>query len=105
LVNSEEFKNIYLITNDFGKENFTNEKGCIMIIVDSKNNSVEEMSEKIKEELTGKIEDNEVAVNLISGTGKEHMSVISAVLKLGLGIRQVIYDFENQKVDELKVTD
>ncbi len=105
LVNSGEFKNIYLITNDFGKENFTNEKGCIMIIVDSKNNSVEEMSEKIKEELTGKIEDNEVAVNLISGTGKEHMSVISAVLKLGLGIRQVIYDFENQKVDELKVID
>ncbi|MBN1377256.1 hypothetical protein JW949_02890 [Candidatus Woesearchaeota archaeon] len=105
LVNSGEFKNIYLITNDFGKENFNNENGCIMVVVDSKTNSIEEMSEKIKEELKDKIEGNQVAVNLISGTGKEHMAVISAVLKLGLGIRQVVYDFENQKVDELKVTD
>jgi hypothetical protein len=28
-------------------------------------------------------------VNLISGTGKEHMAAISAVLKLGLAIRLV----------------
>ena len=31
----------------------------------------------------------EAAVNLISGNGKEHMAVISALMKLGLGIRLI----------------
>ena len=29
----------------------------------------------------------EVGLNFISGTGKEHMALLSAVLKLGIGIR------------------
>ena len=29
----------------------------------------------------------EVAVNIVSGNGKEHMAIISALLKLGVGIR------------------
>ena len=34
-----------------------------------------------------KIKDSEVAVNFVSGTGKEHMALLSALLKLGIGIR------------------
>ena len=29
----------------------------------------------------------EVALNFVSGRGKEHMALVSAVLKLGLGVR------------------
>ena len=44
----------------------------------------------IKEKLGSKIKDFEVAINLISGTGKEHMAILSAVMKLGLGMRLVV---------------
>lgn len=36
------------------------------------------------------IEDFEVDVNLICGEGKEHMALISALLKKGVGIRFVV---------------
>ena len=39
--------------------------------------------------LKGKIKDPEVDVNFISGTGREHMALMSALLKLGVGIRLV----------------
>jgi len=38
-----------------------------------------------------KTDDTEVAVNFISGSGNEHMSILSTLLKLGLGIRLVRY--------------
>jgi len=28
-----------------------------------------------------------VALNLVSGNGKEHMAILSALLKLGIGVR------------------
>ena len=37
--------------------------------------------------LKGKIKDTEVEVNFISGAGKEHMAIMGALLKLGVGIR------------------
>ena len=40
-----------------------------------------------KKSLDGKIYDLDVALNMVSGTGKEHMAILSALLKLGLGIR------------------
>jgi hypothetical protein len=36
----------------------------------------------------------ETAVNIISGDGKEHMALLSALLKLGAGIRLVAYTKE-----------
>ena len=37
--------------------------------------------------LKGKIKDPEIDINFISGTGREHMALMSALLKLGVGIR------------------
>lgn len=88
LIADGEWKKILLITNDFGKENFTPEKPSEFIIVDS-NKGLNELRNQIGEHLKKHIKDTEVAVNLISGTGKEHMAIISALLKLGLGIRLI----------------
>ena len=74
--------------NDFGKENFTPEKPADFIIVDS-TQGLKELRNQIGDQLKLKIKDTEVAVNLVSGTGKEHMAIISALLKLGLGIRLI----------------
>lgn len=86
LINGMEWKNIFLITNDFGKENFKSDKKINFIAVDFQK-PVFELIEDIKKGLKGKITDLEVALNLVSGSGKEHMAILSALLKLGVGVR------------------
>ena len=88
LIEEQEWDSIFLITNDFEVQNFKSEKKVTYIIIDS-NKYLSQIIEDIKKQLQGKIADTEVALNLVSGTGKEHMAALSAVLKLGLGIRLV----------------
>ena len=96
VINSEEWEHIFLITNNFGKEKFKHDKAELIVINDS---TITNMSKQIYENLKSKIKFNDVAVNLISGTGKEHMALITAVLKLGVGVRFVTE--ENGKVKEI----
>jgi len=86
LIKEQEWKRIFLITNDFGKKNFKADKDVEFIVVDAQK-PVFYLIEDIKNGLKGKITDLEVALNLVSGNGKEHMAILSALLKLGVGIR------------------
>ncbi|MBS3174588.1 hypothetical protein J4440_01795 [Candidatus Woesearchaeota archaeon] len=88
LIQEGTWDKIFLITNAFGKENFSNTKNAEMVIIDD-NKNLEEIRDEIKKNLQGKLNDTEVAVNLISGSGKEHMAIISAILQLGYGVRLV----------------
>ncbi|MFC1728688.1 hypothetical protein ACFLZ7_04485 [Nanoarchaeota archaeon] len=96
LIAEGDFENIFLITNDFGKENFSAEKETTMLIIDQRG-SLLEMVDVIKEKLKGKIKGTEVALNLVSGTGKEHMAILSALLKLGVGVRLIALTTEGIK--------
>ena len=86
LIKEHDWSNIFLITNDYGKKNFKAGRNIDFIVVDMQR-PVIELIEDIKNELKGKITDIEVALNLVSGNGKEHMAILSALLKLGVGIR------------------
>ena len=86
LIKEQDWGRIFIITNEFGKKNFNPEKEIGYVVVDF-NKPVFELIEDIKKGLSGKITDLEVALNLVSGTGKEHMAILSALLKLGVGIR------------------
>ena len=89
LIAKQDWKKIFIITNQFGKENFIiKEKPIEYVVIDS-NKFLSELVKDIQNQLKDKIADTEVALNFISGTGKEHMAVLSALLKLGLGIRLV----------------
>ncbi len=88
LMAEENWDRIFLITNQFGREKFLPAKEAEFITYDE-TRTLPDMTEQIRRRLLGKISGFEVAVNLISGTGKEHMAAISAVLKLGLAIRLV----------------
>lgn len=88
LIRSEQWENIYLITNSFGKEKFSNEKKAQMIVLDE-NLSVEDMKGVIMAELKDKLK-MEAAVNILSGSGKEHMALLSALISMGVGFRLVI---------------
>ncbi|MEK6812933.1 MAG: hypothetical protein AABX86_02345 [Nanoarchaeota archaeon] len=90
VMNQQDWKGIYLITNQFGKEKFTSlKKGTEMLVMDFDQDIVK-IRDALKENLKGKIKDTEVAVNISSGAGKEHMALVSALLQLGLAIRFVI---------------
>ena len=98
LIKAEEWDKIYLVTNEFGKEKFSTDKPVEFVVIDVEK-PMQHLVEDIRSELHGKINDLETALNIISGSGKEHMALISAVLKLGLAVRYVTS--ENGKVIEV----
>ena len=97
LINNQDWKTIFLITNEFGKDTFQKKDNMEFIVINS-NQNIEILIEKIKTQLKEKIKGTEVALNLISGSGTEHMAVLSALLKLGLGIRLVVHKEKGLKV-------
>ena len=88
LIKEQDWKNVFLITNDYAKKSFKAGKQVEFILVDSKK-PVFELIEEIRKGLKGKITDLEIALNIVSGTGKEHMAILSALLKLGVGVRLI----------------
>ena len=86
LIKEEDWKKIFIITNDFVKQNFKAEKEVEFVVVDFQK-PVSELIECIRNGLKGKVTDFEVALNIVSGSGKEHMAILSALLKLGVGVR------------------
>lgn len=86
LINDADWRNVFLVTNDTGENNFKAGRKVEFIVVDFQK-PVFELIEGIREGLKGKITDLEVALNLVSGSGKEHMAILSALLKLGVGVR------------------
>jgi hypothetical protein len=96
LIKEENWDKILLITNQFGKENFKPDKESDFIVVDF-NKHVFGLIEDIKKGIEGKTTDMEVGLNLVSGNGKEHMAILSAIIQLGLGIRMVAVTSEGVK--------
>ncbi|MBS3149785.1 hypothetical protein J4455_03795 [Candidatus Woesearchaeota archaeon] len=86
MITDGKWDKIYLITNDYGKENFAKDDKTELMSFNM-NQGLIELRDEIFNNLKGKIKDTEVAVNFISGAGREHMALISALLKLGIGIR------------------
>ena len=88
LIEDETWERVILITNEYGKENFKkNEKTEFLVV--NPNQGLKELRDEIYNKLKELIKGTEVSVNFVSGSGKEHMALISALLKLGIGIRLV----------------
>lgn len=88
LIEDGNYKKVYLLTNEYGKENFQAKENTELILI-TMNKGTQELRDEMHEALEKKIKETEVAVNFVSGTGKEHMALMSALLKLGIGIRFV----------------
>ncbi len=96
LIESESWDKVFLVTNSFGREKFTAEKAEFIVIDDFQ--APQPIAAVIISQLKGKIIDTEVALNISSGSGNVHMAILSALLKLGLGIRLV--SIVNEKAEE-----
>ena len=103
IAQSQDWNKVFLITNQFGKDNFTPGKNTELVLVDSfPDTPTTIITEQIKKQLKDKIADFEVALNLASGTGKEHMAVLEAVMQMGLNFRLITVNRNNVEVLGLK---
>lgn len=98
LTRQQDFENIILITNTFGKEKFSPNENMTMVVADLRMD-VEGLRDYLIDKLKPLITGTEIALNMVSGEGKEHMALLAALLKLGVGIRLVVAGEE--KMDEL----
>ncbi len=77
LIAEQEWDQVLLVSNEWGKENFAPDKECDWIMVNNRSGF-----DAIKDEIKGKLPEGEIAVSLISGSGKEHMAVLAALKEL-----------------------
>jgi len=84
VINHGDWDNIILIGDNTART-FTVKKDFEFIEI--KPNSITDLKEDIHKKLKGKIKGTEVALSIVSGDGKEHMALISALLSLPVGIR------------------
>ena len=100
VIQSQSWDKVFLITNQFGEENFKADSNTELIVIDTFKDT-SSLVEQIKNQLKDKISDFEIALNLASGSGKEHMALLEAVLELGLNFRLV--SISNNQVEVLGI--
>lgn len=88
VIEDVEWQNIYAFTSEKDISKFKFSKKVEIIRLDL-TKTISQLTYAVKEKLEGRLNDLEVAVNIVAGTGKEHTAVMSAILKLGFGIRLV----------------
>tara|TARA_Y100000310_G_C20662180_1_gene805387 strand:+ start:2025 stop:2381 length:357 start_codon:yes stop_codon:yes gene_type:complete len=98
LIQDGSWEEILLITSTPQPNKFEVLKKVTKIQIDF-SKPAKELISSLSNELKTKISGIEIALNLVSGTGKEHMIILSAILKLGVGIRLVAITKEG--VEEL----
>ena len=86
VISGESWEKILVIASPEHKKESPKDERIEIVEIDSQK-MLPEMIEQIKKELKNKVKIMDTAVNIISGTGKEHMALISALLQLGIGIR------------------
>jgi len=103
LMNSGKFQNIFLIVNGWTRDNLKMQKENLHLIIINSDDKTANIRDAIVKQLQGKINDFEVAVNIDSGTGKEHAALATALMKLGLSLRFVVA--ENDDVEEISYSE
>jgi len=86
IIKNGEWENIILIGDEFAR-NFKIEGNIPHTFIELKSRRLVELKQEMQEKLKGKIKGTEVALNIASGDGKEHMALISALLSLPAGVR------------------
>lgn len=100
LVKCYQWDQIYLVCNDFSYQNFSmNDQRVVKLNFDE--NKLDESVKKLSSFFYKQVKEMEVDVNISSGRGMEHMALLSAILKSGLGVRFVYC--ENNKLEEFTI--
>ncbi|MGM5481724.1 MAG: hypothetical protein ACQESE_04940 [Nanobdellota archaeon] len=89
LINQSDFDEIVLVTNQFGRDKFSIEKKTSFITADL-DQPIHSLRHDLISKLRPVVKGPEVGLNMISGSGKEHMALLSSLLGLGVGVRLVV---------------
>jgi hypothetical protein len=96
LIKREEWDKIILVGDSYAKKRIvawdlqkTINKNIEFVEIDF-DRRIADCIEEIKKKLKDRIKGVEVALNIASGTGKEHMALISALINLPVGIKFVV---------------
>lgn len=88
IIQARPWTKIFLVTDEFGLQKFAKPPNATFVILNPFL-EIGQMVDQLKKQLQNQIYDLEVALNLASGSGKEHMALLEAVLELGLNFRIV----------------
>ncbi len=88
LMKRGDWSNILIIKN---KETEDLPEGNASILEINSSLPINELKSDMIQKLKNTIKEIEVALSIASGTGKEHMALISALLSMPVGIRLVVY--------------
>jgi len=86
LMKHAEWDKVFILGDDFAKDKFTHEKPFEFIKVNL-NANLTDLKEELSKKLQGKFQGLEIALSVASGSGKEHMALMSALINLPMGIR------------------
>ncbi len=86
IIQEENWDNILLVSNDFGKENFSTDATNVEWALINTSSGFDVIKEVIRE----KLPKGEIVLSLVSGSGKEHMAVLAALKEEGLPFEIVI---------------
>ncbi|MFH0869668.1 MAG: hypothetical protein V1866_01260 [archaeon] len=103
LMNSGKFQKIFLVVNEWTRDNLKMQNENLHLVIINSDDKTVNIRDSIVKQLQGKINDFEVAVNLDSGTGKEHAALATALMRLGLSLRFVVA--ENDDVEEVSYSE
>jgi len=85
LITVEEWDSVLLISNEWGKENFTPGKEVDWVIVNNR-----APFDIIKDTIKEKLPNNEICISIISGSGKEHMALLAALKEANKDYRMAV---------------
>jgi len=92
LITEENFDSVLLISNEWGKENFSPAKEVDWVIVNNRSGF-----EVIKEEIKKNLPEGEIVISLASGSGKEHTALLAALKEAGKDFKVVTLTGEGTK--------
>ncbi|MGV8142578.1 MAG: hypothetical protein ACP5NS_02990 [Candidatus Pacearchaeota archaeon] len=89
LINRGDWEKIIIVKSK-SSEDYESPKDADIVTVDT-SKPLLELKEDMVNKLRKKFEGFDVHVSIASGTGKEHMALISALLTIPVGIRLVVF--------------
>jgi len=92
LISREQWDKIILVGDDFIRQRF--EAPNAEFVTVNFNQPITVLIEELTAKLKPKIRGTEVALSIASGEGKEHMALISSLLKIPVGIKLVVLTTE-----------
>tara|TARA_Y100000310_G_scaffold73553_1_gene69647 strand:+ start:2001 stop:2357 length:357 start_codon:yes stop_codon:yes gene_type:complete len=90
LIQGKNWNKIFAVTEPALVNKLQSSKNIEYIVVDY-SLPVSQIIPALTSQLKSKLGGFEIALNLVSGSGKEHMVILSSLLKLGAGIRLTAY--------------